>query len=85
MRCPSLRVDGRSRDRLVEIIANLRDRIQEARINGWTGEVDGLTVSLNAAAGKLTSLDRMQQRSTASTTPTPTDLGLPAVKGGPAS
>lgn len=80
LRCPSLRVDPQARSHLVQIIANLRDRIEEARINGWTGEVDGLTVSLNAAAGKLTGLDRIQQRSTATTTST--HLGIPA-QGGP--
>ncbi|GAA5087108.1 hypothetical protein [Nocardia iowensis] len=37
------------RDRLAEIVANLRDRIAEAKANGWTGEVEGLQVNLNAA------------------------------------
>jgi hypothetical protein len=32
IRCPSLRLDPRSRSRLVEIIANLRDRIEEAKL-----------------------------------------------------
>jgi hypothetical protein len=27
-------------------------------MNGWLGDVDGLTVSLHAATGKLTELDR---------------------------
>ncbi|MFI7166504.1 hypothetical protein ACIBM3_28995 [Rhodococcus erythropolis] len=52
--------DPRSRDRLATIAANLRDRIVEARINGWTGEVSGLTVSLDAAVAKLATLDRMR-------------------------
>ncbi|QUQ68292.1 hypothetical protein JJ691_60370 [Kutzneria sp. CA-103260] len=30
----SLRLDPSARPRLVEIIANLRDRIQEAKLNG---------------------------------------------------
>jgi integrase len=62
IRCPSLRVDPRTRPRLVEIIANLRDRIDEARTNGWTGEVEGLRTSLNAAGAKLASLDRINTR-----------------------
>lgn len=64
IRCPSLRLDPRARPRLVEIIANLRDRIQEARLNGWHGEVQGLQASLDEAARKLASLDRLLDRST---------------------
>jgi hypothetical protein len=48
----------RQRGRLAEIVRNLADRITEARMNGWLGEVDGLTVSLHAATAKLTELDR---------------------------
>jgi hypothetical protein len=62
LRCPSLRLDPKARPRLVEIIANLNERIQEARPNGWLGEVEGLTTSRDAAARKLTSLDRALQR-----------------------
>ncbi|MFL6124812.1 hypothetical protein [Actinophytocola sp.] len=47
---------------MVEIIANLRDRITEAKLNGWLGEVAGLDASLQAAARKLVSLDRMRNR-----------------------
>jgi uncharacterized protein GlcG (DUF336 family) len=36
---------------LLEIIANLKERIQEAKLNGWLGEVAGLDASLRAAAG----------------------------------
>ena len=62
IRCPSLRLDPRARPRLVEIIANLKDRIQEAKLNGWRGEVTGLEISLREAAQKLVSLDRMRDR-----------------------
>lgn len=78
IRCPSLRVDPRARRRLVEIIANLRDRIEEAEVNGWTGEVEGLRVSLRAAAAKLVSVDRMQQRSSTRVA-SPVDLGIPVL------
>jgi hypothetical protein len=47
---------------LVEIIDNLKNRIQEARLNGWVGEIQGLQVSLDAAAKKVVSLDRMRAR-----------------------
>lgn len=44
--------------RLLEIIQNLRERITEARGNGWLGEVEGLQVSFGAAMAKLNSLKR---------------------------
>jgi site-specific recombinase XerD len=74
LRCPSLRVDPRQRTRLIEIIRNLADRISEARINGWLGEVQGLQTSLDAAKRKLVSLDRAT-----SNRPGSTDLGMPQV------
>jgi site-specific recombinase XerD len=72
LRCPSLRVDPRQRTRLIEIIGNLSDRISEARINGWLGEVQGLQTSLDAAKRKLVSLDRVARNR-----PDITDLGMP--------
>jgi hypothetical protein len=50
--------DPQQRPRLIEIIRNFRERITEARANGWLGEVEGVQVSLNAAMAKLTNLDR---------------------------
>ncbi|MFC3448596.1 hypothetical protein, partial [Amycolatopsis speibonae] len=44
------------------IIANLRDRIEEARMNDWMGEVQGLQVSLDEASRKLVVLDRTRDR-----------------------
>jgi integrase len=76
IRCPMLRVDPTQRARLVEIIANLGDRITEARMNGWHGEVQGLRTSLDAATRKLASLDRTTPRGR----PGLTDLGLPATR-----
>jgi hypothetical protein len=75
LRCPMLRVDPRQRGRLAEIIHNLAERIAEARVNGWLGEVQGLTVSLDAAAAKLASLDRPRTDGQATT-----DLGMPSVR-----
>jgi site-specific recombinase XerD len=75
IRCPSLRLDPTARPRLVEIIANLKDRIQEARSNGWLGEAQGLQSSLKAATTKLVSLDRIHKRQ-----PTgPVNLGIPVI------
>jgi hypothetical protein len=54
-----LRVEPSQQARLVEITHNLANRIDEARANGWLGEVQGLQVSLAAARTKLTSLDRL--------------------------
>jgi integrase len=75
IRCPMLRVDPRQRLRLVEIIANLTERIEEAELNGWLGEKEGLGVSLQAARAKLATLDRHQAQSAHPTT----DLGIPEI------
>jgi site-specific recombinase XerD len=75
IRCPSLRLDRTARPRLVAIIANLRDRINEARMNGWLGEAQGLQISIDAAAAKLASLDRLRDRPT----PGPVALGIPVI------
>jgi hypothetical protein len=77
IRCPSLRVDLRARPRLVEIIINLNERVQEAKTNGWLGEVAGLNASLHAAAQKLAGLDRMRDRQPAG----PVNLGIPVITG----
>jgi hypothetical protein len=57
-----LRVSPQQRPRLIEIIRNLGDRMTEARMNGWLGEVEGLQVSLTKAKEKLASLDRSIER-----------------------
>ncbi|MEU8265024.1 site-specific integrase [Micromonospora sp. NPDC048999] len=75
VRCPMLRVDPQQRHRLTGIIRNLADRIREAKTNGWHGDVEGLTVSLNAAENKLVSLDRVAQRPSG-----PTALGIPSLR-----
>jgi integrase len=70
IRCPVLRVDPKQRGRLVEIIDSLNERIKEARMNGWLGEVQGLQTSLDAAAKKLVTLDRTISQSTRMAGPT---------------
>ena len=70
---PCLRPDPAQRPRLAGIRDNLRDRITEARQHGWLGEVEGLKVSLAAAAAKLTQMDELAARQA-----TAVDLGMPA-------
>lgn len=70
-----LRVDPRQRQRLAEIIVNLRDRITEARENGWLGEIEGLQVSLDAAKAKMTSLAKAGQARASAT-----NLGIPTIR-----
>ena len=45
------------RPRLEEIRSNLEDRIDEAKLHGWLGEVEGLQVSLAGVKDKLTQID----------------------------
>jgi hypothetical protein len=71
-----LRVDPKQRNRLVEIIRSLDERIKEARMNGWLGEVQGLQTSLGAAAKKLVALDRTITQSSRATA-APANLGIP--------
>jgi hypothetical protein len=68
-----LRVDPAQRHRLIEIIDNLRERIQEAQTHGWLGEVQGLQVSLDAAEAKLGDLDHRAARVG------PIGLGIPTI------
>ncbi len=77
IRCPMLRVDPAQRRRLEEIICSLTDRIDEARANGWLGEVRGLQVSAEAARNKLPSLDRVARNRPR----TSVDLGMPIIPG----
>jgi hypothetical protein len=72
-----LRPDPAARSRLAEITRNLADRIAEARINGWTGEVEGLQVSLTADRAKLSTLDRTARNAASGVT----DLGMPTPAG----
>lgn len=74
-----LRVSPHQRGRLIEIIHNLTDRIAEARMNSWLGEVQGLQVSLTKAKEKLTSLDRTM--ADARSRGNLADLGMPVARG----
>ena len=62
VRCPLLRVDPAQRPRLEGIRDNLTARIGEAEREGWTGEAEGLKISLGAARQKLAQLDQQARR-----------------------
>ena len=55
-------MDPAQRPRLEEIRDNLAARISEARRQGWTGETEGLKVSLAAANNKLAQVDSLITR-----------------------
>jgi integrase len=76
VRCPMLRVDPAQRTRLIDITRSLTDRVEEAKLNGWLGEAEGLGVSLQAARKKLVALDRATTNGRAF----PTDLGMPQIR-----
>jgi len=74
VRCPMLRPDPAQQHRLEQIVANLHDRLAEARERGWLGEVDGLEASIAGADQKLTTMRRTGNPST-----TTVQLGLPTI------
>ena len=68
-----MRISPGQRGRLAEIRDNLLARISEAEREGWTGEAEGLKVSLAAANNKLAQTDATAARRSAAI-----DLGIPA-------
>jgi integrase len=75
VRCPLLRVSPDQRPRLADIRDNLIARIDEARREGWTGEAEGLKVSLAAANAKLAQVDGLAARRNAAVS-----LGIPTFR-----
>src|ERR1022692_4741245 len=75
VRCPLLRIDPAQRGRLADICGSLLARIAEAEREGWTGEAEGLKVSLAAAEAKLAQADGLIARRAAAV-----DLGIPAYR-----
>jgi len=67
-----MRPDPAQRGRLEQIRASLADRITEARREGWTGEAEGLKISLQAAGSKLVQMQEIAARRAL------IDLGMPA-------
>ncbi|WP_371778067.1 tyrosine-type recombinase/integrase [Streptosporangium subroseum] len=74
VRCPLLRVDPVQMPRLEEIHANLGDRLQEAKDQGWLGEVAAIETTLVAAAQKLEAMRELTVRSAT------VRLGMPEVR-----
>ncbi|MCW2915404.1 MAG: hypothetical protein JWN52_3472, partial [Actinomycetia bacterium] len=75
VRCFLLRISPDQRPRLVDIRDNLIARIAEAEREGWTGEAEGLKVSLAAANAKLAQVDGLIARCTAAV-----HMGMPAYR-----
>src|SRR5664279_2020457 len=74
VRCPLLRVDHTQMPRLEEIRANLLDRLQEAKDQGWLGEVAAIQTTLAAADQKLVAMRSL------ATTEINTHLGMPGFR-----
>jgi hypothetical protein len=74
VRCPLLRVDPAQMPRLEEIRANLSDRLQEAKDQGWLGEVAAIETTMGAAAQKLKAMRDL------TTKPASIHLGMPDVR-----
>jgi hypothetical protein len=70
-----LRTDPAQRHRLEEIRDNLQARINEAEREGWSGEAEGLRVSLDAANNKIAQADLSAARRTEHV-----NLGIPAYR-----
>jgi len=70
-----LRIDPAQRHRLEEIRDNLQARITEAEREGWTGEAEGLRVSLDAANNKIAQADLTAARQAEAV-----HLGIPAYR-----
>jgi hypothetical protein len=70
-----LRIDPAQRHRLEEIRDNLQARIDEAEREGWTGEAEGLRVSLDAANNKIAQADLTATRRAEAI-----NLGIPAYR-----
>jgi hypothetical protein len=70
-----LRIDPAQRHRLEEIRDNLLARIAEAEREGWTGEAEGLRISLDAANNKLAQADLTTARRAEAV-----NLGIPAYR-----
>jgi integrase len=74
VRCPLLRVDPAQKPRLEEIHANLIDRLQEAKEQGWLGEVAAIETTLAATEQKLHAMQAAATQSSA------VSLGMPGIR-----
>lgn len=67
VRCPVLQLDPCQKPRLIEIVQNLRERIREARANGWLGAVEGASGQLRRCDGQAQQPQELPHRRTPST------------------
>lgn len=74
IRCPVLRPDPEQLPGLEEIRANLLVRLQEAKEQGWLGEVTAIEASLAAAEQKLGAMRDLAARAPPSTSACPTSV-----------
>ncbi|SFB63121.1 hypothetical protein SAMN05216266_13327 [Amycolatopsis marina] len=74
VRCPLLRVDPAQIPRVEEIHANLVDRLEEAKQQGWLGEVPAIETTMATAVRKLEAMRAM------TTTEMSIHLGMPAFR-----
>ena len=76
LRCALLRPDPAQIGRLQDIVDNLRERIAEAKQQGWAGDVEGLRVTLNGAELKLAQMYKLQNHHGSEVA----ELGIPIVR-----
>jgi hypothetical protein len=75
VRCPLLHVDPKMLPRLVELERDLRDRRRRAEHEGWTGEIEGIDLTLRLLAEKKAAAERAGR-----TRPAAALLGMPATR-----
>jgi hypothetical protein len=73
VRCPLLRVDPAQIPRLESIHANLLDRLEEAKEQGWLGEIAAIETTRAAAEQKLAAMRPAAAQQTTTT------LGMPGL------
>jgi hypothetical protein len=75
VRCPMLHVDPKMLPRLVVLERDLRDRRRRAEHEGWTGEIEGIDLTLCLLAEKKASAERAGR-----TQPAKALLGIPVTR-----
>jgi hypothetical protein len=80
VRCPVLHVDPKMLPRLVELERDLRDRRRRTEHEGWTGEIEGINLTLRLLAEKKAAAERAGR-----TRPVAALLGMPATRRAAAS
>lgn len=71
-----LQVNPREVGRLAALVKNLEERLAEAEMYGWGGEIVGIKASLEAGREKLAKARRTESRQSASLV----NLGIPVIR-----